>query len=92
MPAKTKKQRQMMAIAEHHPGKLYKRNKDVLKMSKSQLSEFASTKGLTKQQKKSTKGSPTMSNAEMTKGYRHLGKGLPVMDGKAHSDNRGEGY
>jgi len=43
-------------------------------------------------QRKSTKGSPTMSNAEMTKGYRHLGKGLPVMDGKAHSDNRGEGY
>ncbi len=48
--------------------------------------------GLSKQQKKSTKGSPEMSNAEMTKGYRHLGKGLPVMDGKAHSDNRGEGY
>ena len=44
MPAKSKKQRRMMAIAEHHPEKLYKRNKDVKKMTKKQLSEFASTK------------------------------------------------
>jgi len=44
MPAKSKAQRQMMAIAEHHPEKLYRRNRGVLKMSKGQLSEFASTK------------------------------------------------
>jgi len=44
MPAKSKKQRQMMAIAEHHPEKLYERNKGVLKMSKKQLSDYASTK------------------------------------------------
>ena len=44
MPAKSKKQRQMMAIAEHHPEKLYKKNRGVLKMSKEQLSDFASTK------------------------------------------------
>ncbi len=43
MPAKSVKQRQAMAIAEHHPNKLYKRNKGLLKMSKEQLSEFAST-------------------------------------------------
>ena len=33
-----------MAIAEHEPGKLYKRNKGVLSMGKSKLSEFASVK------------------------------------------------
>jgi len=42
MPAKTEKQRKMMAIAEHHPSKLYKRNRGVLKMSKGELSDFAS--------------------------------------------------
>jgi len=44
MPAKSKAQRRAMAIAEHHPEKLYKRNKGMKKMSKSQLSDFASTK------------------------------------------------
>lgn len=48
MPAKSKAQQEAMAIAEHAPGKLYKRNAGLLKMSKSQLSDFASTprKGL----------------------------------------------
>jgi len=41
MPAKTEKQRKMMAIAEHQPSKLYKRNRGVLKMSKDDLSDFA---------------------------------------------------
>lgn len=41
MPAKTEKQRKMMAIAEHHPEKLYKRNREVLKMGKEKLSHFA---------------------------------------------------
>lgn len=44
MPAESKAQRQMMAIAEHHPSKLFKRNRGVLKMSRSQLRDFASTK------------------------------------------------
>ncbi len=44
MPAESKKQRRAMAIAEHHPEKLYKRNKGLAKMSKSDLHEFASTK------------------------------------------------
>ena len=44
MPAKSKKQRIAMAIAEHHPEKLYKRNKGLKKMSKKQLHEFATTK------------------------------------------------
>jgi len=48
MPALSKKQRRMMAIAEHFPTKLYARNRGVLSMSKQQLSKFASTpeKGL----------------------------------------------
>ena len=44
MPAKSKKQRRMMAIAKHHPEKLYQRNKAVLKMSKDQLHDFAASK------------------------------------------------
>jgi hypothetical protein len=32
-----------MAIAEHHPDKLYKRNRGLLKMSHQQLHDFAST-------------------------------------------------
>ena len=44
MPAKTEKQRKMMAIAEHHPEKLYKENRGVLKMSKEQLGDFAKSR------------------------------------------------
>ena len=44
MPAKSKKQRKMMAIAEHHPEQLYKRNVGVAKMGKKKLHEFASVK------------------------------------------------
>jgi hypothetical protein len=50
MPAKSKKQTTLMRIAEHHPEKLYKKNKDVAKMSKKQLHDFAKTP---------TKGLPT---------------------------------
>ena len=48
MPAVSKAQQMAMAIAEHNPGKLNKKNKGLLRMSHSQLHEFASTshKGL----------------------------------------------
>ena len=54
MPAKSKAQRKAMAIAEHHPEKLYKRNKGLKKMSKKDLREFARTKekGLPRKKKK----------------------------------------
>lgn len=54
MPAVSKDQQVAMAIAEHAPGKLYKRNRGLLKMSHSQLHDFASTKrkGLPKRAKK----------------------------------------
>jgi len=54
MPAKSKKQRRMMAIAEHNPEQLYERNKGVAEMSKKQLHDFATTKekGLPTKKKK----------------------------------------
>jgi hypothetical protein len=50
MPAASQKQQMAMAIAEHAPSKLNAKNKGLLKMSKGQLSDFASTprKGLPK--------------------------------------------
>lgn len=44
MPAESVAQRRAMAIAKHHPEKLYARNRAMLKMTKSQLHEYASTK------------------------------------------------
>ena len=43
MPAKSKAQQALMAIALHQPGKLKKKNRGLLKMSAEQLKEFAST-------------------------------------------------
>lgn len=43
MPAKSKKQRRLMAIAEHHPEDLHKKNRGVLSMSKEQMHDFAKT-------------------------------------------------
>ena len=44
MPATSKAQRRLMAIAEHAPGEVYARNKSVLQMAPSQLHDFAATK------------------------------------------------
>jgi len=43
MPAKSIAQRKLMAIAEHYPDKVYRRNESVKEMSKKQLKEFAET-------------------------------------------------
>jgi len=43
MPSVSQKQQEVMAIAEHEPGKLYKKNRGLLKMSHKQLHDFAST-------------------------------------------------
>ena len=43
MPAVSKAQRRLLAIAEHHPEKVSDKNKGVLKMSKNQLHDYAST-------------------------------------------------
>lgn len=44
MPATSEKQRMAMAIALHHPDKLYKRNRSILSMSKDELHKFATKK------------------------------------------------
>lgn len=62
-PAISERQRKAMAIAEHTPSKLYKRNKGLLKMSKEQLSEFAH---------KSAKGSGDFTDAEIKQGYKKI--------------------
>ena len=46
MPARSVAQRELMAIAEHHPSMVKGKNRGVLKMSHSQLHDFAKTKGL----------------------------------------------
>ena len=44
MPAKSKKQRRMMAIAEHEPEMLHEENKGVMKMEKEEMHKMAATK------------------------------------------------
>lgn len=44
MPSVSAAQQIAMAIAEHNPKKLFKRNRGLLKMKKSQLHDFAATK------------------------------------------------
>jgi hypothetical protein len=44
MPSVSRNQQIATAIAEHEPGKLYARNRGLLKMSHSQLHDFAATK------------------------------------------------
>jgi hypothetical protein len=43
VPSVSEKQRRAMAIAEHHPAKLAKKNRGLLKMSHKQLHDFASS-------------------------------------------------
>ena len=54
MPAVSKDQRVAIAIAEHDPQKLYKKNRGLLRMTHQQLHEFADTKekGLPKKKSK----------------------------------------
>ncbi len=66
MPSKTEKQRIAIAIALHEPGKLYKRNRSMLKMNKEQLHDFAV------RSEKSTKGSPSFTVSELSQGYRKI--------------------
>lgn len=44
MPAKSKAQQKLFAIAEHDPSKVSKKNRAILKLKKSTLREFAKTK------------------------------------------------
>lgn len=64
----TEKQKVAAAIAEHHPEKLFKRNRGMLKMTHEELHDFASGPI-----KKSVHGSGTFTEAEMKQGHRKLG-------------------
>ena len=66
MPAVSSGQRALMALAEHHPEKVSKKNKGVLKMSKKQLHDFASTKGLKKDEEKDDH------KENLSRGYRKM--------------------
>lgn len=44
MPATSVAMRRLMALAEHHPEKVSKENRGVLRMTKTQLRDFARTK------------------------------------------------
>ena len=61
--AYSKVQRRAVAIAEHHPGKLYKRNRGLLSMTPDQMHDFSSTKekGLPMRSKSHGKKKSTMS-------------------------------
>ena len=61
--AYSKVQRRAAAIAEHHPEKLYKRNRGLLSMTPDQMHDFASTKekGLPMRAKSHGKKKSTMS-------------------------------
>jgi hypothetical protein len=43
-PALSQAQRKLMGLAEHHPSKVNKKNRGVLKMSHQQLHDYAATK------------------------------------------------
>ena len=77
---------------EFKRGTLHSGAGPIVKNRKQAIAIALSEAGLSKQQKKSTKGSPPATASEMAQGYKSLGRGLPVMDGKAHAtENRGEG-
>lgn len=44
MPATSKAQQKAMAVAEHNPKALYKKNRSLLRMTHNQLHDFAATK------------------------------------------------
>lgn len=44
MPARSRAQRRLMAIAEHHPEMVRVANRGVLSMTKQQMHDFSSTK------------------------------------------------
>ena len=66
MPAKSQAQQRLMAIAEHNPSALKPKNKGVLKMTHTQLHDFAATtrKGLPVKVKKEKKHTTTISPDE----------------------------
>ena len=74
MPAISKAQRALMAIAEKTPSKVQSKNKGILKMSKQQLSDFASTPGQGLPQKVSAKAVPVKAVVSKIKPVKKVAK------------------
>ena len=55
MPAKSRAQQKLFAIAEHDPSALYAKNKALASLPHATLHEFAATKGLKRQHVKKRK-------------------------------------
>lgn len=73
MPATSARQQKAMAIAEHHPDALYKRNRGMLQMTHGQLHDFAATKGLGRSQ---APKAPAKSNPNRYRLIRATGIGM----------------
>lgn len=73
MPAKSKAQRRLMAIAEHNPSAVSAENRGVLSMKKEKLREFSTTKekGLPSKVKDRKKPQRKKSSRGMTRGMRY---------------------
>ncbi len=71
MPAASIAQRRMFAIAEHHPGELYARNRGLAKLGKKTLHEFAATseRGLPERRKAKAKLPSAASGRKGAGGY-----------------------
>ena len=82
MPAKSKKQRKLMGLALSNPGRVHKKNRGVLKMSKQDIRDFAGTKEEDLPEKKAhtvkgkaqAYGSKPFMPSEIDKGYRTVAK------------------
>lgn len=87
MPSVSKDQRIATAIAEHHPGELYQRNRGLLKMTHEQLHDFAATKekGLPKKVKNS-KAKPRAGEMRVAKRKRVSRSGRSY-DGEKEEDS-----
>lgn len=65
MPAESKKQRKLAAMAEHNPSAIRSENRSILSMKKSDLHDYASTKekGLPERKKKRKRPSRGMNRS-----------------------------
>lgn len=91
MPSTSQAQQRLMAIAEHHPEKVRKENRGVLKMSGQQLHDFASTprKGLPPRRVYGEDGMPAVEGrpehgAEGHDTYRARSGGQVLVDRPGH--------
>ena len=93
MPAKSKKQRRMMAIAEKHPEELYSRNKGAANMTHKQQHDFASTKekGLPMKKQHSKPGNTDMMVSRESPSSNNKDRVLDTIEGMGTIHDTKEG-